>query len=72
MWTLGTAHIARAQLCATARASAALSQLAGGSSGQGEDSLDVAAKLPPTEAVVMFDFAAEEATDLALTRYEPV
>jgi hypothetical protein len=47
-------------------------KLAGGSSGQGEDSLDVAAKLPPTEAVVMFDFAAEEATDLALTRYEPV
>lgn len=38
----------------------------------GPGALDVAAKLPPSEGVVMFDFAAEEATDLALTVGEVV
>ena len=31
--------------------------------------VDVVSTLPPNKAMVLFDFAAQEPTDLALTRY---
>jgi hypothetical protein len=38
--------------------------------GRGGETLDVASTLPPNKAIVMFDFAAQEPQDLALTRCE--
>lgn len=38
--------------------------------GRGGQTLEVASTLSPNEAIVMFDFAAQEPQDLALTRCE--
>ena len=40
------------------------------SSGRGGETLDAASTLPPNKAIVLFDFVAQEPTDLALTKYD--